>query len=72
MTTEIYRTTTLPGAEVSIFHSSDSPSVTLSFGTVGAPAIVTFSAFVGPADLERLAADLLAAAQAIQMPRRAA
>ena len=72
MSTEICRTTMLPGASVTVFHQPGAPEVTLSMGTIGAPAIVTFSAFVGPADLERLAADLLAAAQAIQLPRSAA
>ena len=72
MTTEIYRTTKLPGAEVSVFYSAETPNVTLSLGSVGAPSVATISAFVGPADLERLAADLQSAARAIQMPRRAA
>ena len=69
---DLYRTTRLPGATVTVFHQPGTPTVTLTFGTTEAPAIATLSAFVGPADLERLAADLLAAAQAIQMPRRAA
>ena len=72
MTTEICRTTNLPGASVTVYYPIGAREVTLSIGTIGAPVTVTFSAFVGPADLERLAADLLAAAQAIQLPRRAA
>ena len=71
MAGEIYRTTTLLGAEVTVFHKPGTHDVLLTVLTQGM-AGATINIQVNPADLERLAADLLAAAQAIQMPRRAA
>jgi hypothetical protein len=69
MMSEIYRTSALPGASLGVFHQAGATDVLLTLSTEGV-ATAQINLYVGPADLERLAADLLAAAQAIQLPRR--
>ena len=71
MATEIYRTSALPGASVSVFHQAGDKDVLLTIATHGS-AHSLMNIYLGADDLERLAADILAAAQAVQMPRRAA
>ena len=73
MTTEIYRTSNLPGASLSVFHQAGDKDVLLTIATHGQAQSQT-NIYLGADDLERLAGDLLAAAQAIRLgqSRRAA
>ena len=67
---DLYRTTHLPGATLTVFHQPDQRQATVTIGTTHQEAIVTFSLFMTPADLERLAAELLAAAQLVDLAQR--
>lgn len=72
MSQDIYLTTRLPGAVATVFHQPGTPTATLTFGSEGQMAVCSFSIFLNPDQLEKLATDLLAAARAVDLAQRRA
>ena len=72
MSQDIYMTTRLPGAQATVFYQPGQRSATLTIGSDGAMSVASFSLFLNPDQLEKLATDLLAAARAVDLAQRRA
>ena len=72
MADEIYMVTRLPGARASVFHKEGDNFATLTIGSEGQMAVASFSIFLNPDQLEKLATDLLAASRAVDKAMRRA
>ena len=72
MSQDIYLTTRLPGAQVTVFHQEGTHTASLTIGSEGQMAVASFSIFLNPDQLEKLATDLLAAARAVDKAMRRA